>query len=40
MAKELGVEKLAVPSAGNAAGALAAYAAKAGLEAYIRPVGK
>ncbi|MBI3800414.1 MAG: threonine synthase [Deltaproteobacteria bacterium] len=35
MAKELGAHKLAVPSAGNAAGALAAYAAKAGLEAYI-----
>lgn len=35
MAKELGATKLAVPSAGNAAGALAAYAAKAGLEAYI-----
>jgi threonine synthase len=35
MAKELGAGKLAVPSAGNAAGALAAYAAKAGLEAYI-----
>ncbi len=35
MAKELGVKKLAVPSAGNAAGALAAYAAKAGMEAYI-----
>ena len=35
MAKELGVKKLAVPSAGNAAGALAAYAAKAGLEAFI-----
>ena len=35
MAKELGVKKLAVPSAGNAAGALAAYAARAGLEAYI-----
>jgi threonine synthase len=35
MAKELGVKKLAVPSAGNAAGALAAYAAKAGLEAHI-----
>ena len=28
MAKELGVTRLAVPSAGNAAGALAAYAAK------------
>src|SRR5882762_9827058 len=35
MALELGVKKLAVPSAGNAAGALAAYAARAGLEAYI-----
>lgn len=35
MAKELGVTKLAVPSAGNAASALAAYAAQAGLEAYI-----
>lgn len=35
MAKELGVKKIAVPSAGNAAGALAAYAAKAGIEAFI-----
>jgi threonine synthase len=35
MAKELGVRKLAVPSAGNAAGALAAYAARAGAEAHI-----
>ena len=35
MARELGVQKLAVPSAGNAAGALAAYAARAGLEAHI-----
>jgi threonine synthase len=35
MAKELGVRKLAVPSAGNAAGALAAYAARAGLECFI-----
>jgi threonine synthase len=35
MAVELGVTKLAVPSAGNAAGALAAYAARAGLEAHI-----
>lgn len=35
MAKELGVKKLAVPSAGNAAGALAAYAAKGGLPAFI-----
>ena len=35
MAKELGALKLAVPSAGNAAGALAAYAARAGLECFI-----
>lgn len=35
MAKELGAEKLAVPSAGNAAGALAAYAARAGLQSFI-----
>jgi threonine synthase len=35
MARELGAKKLAVPSAGNAAGALAAYAARAGLEAFI-----
>lgn len=35
MAKELGVRKLAIPSAGNAAGALAAYAARAGMEAHI-----
>ena len=35
MAKELGVAKLAVPSAGNAAGALAAYAARAELECFI-----
>lgn len=34
MAKHLGVEKVAVPSAGNAAGAMAAYAAKAGMEAH------
>ena len=35
MAKELGAKKLAVPSAGNAAGALSAYAARAGLECFI-----
>lgn len=35
MAKELGVARLAAPSAGNAAGALAAYAARAGLEAHL-----
>jgi threonine synthase len=35
MAKHLGATKLAVPSAGNAGGALAAYAAHGGLEAHI-----
>lgn len=35
MAKQMGVTKLAVPSAGNAAGAMAAYAARAGIEAFI-----
>ena len=35
MAKFLGAKKLAVPSAGNAGGALAAYAARAGLAAHI-----
>ncbi len=35
MAKHYGIKKLAAPSAGNAGGALAAYAAAAGLEAHI-----
>ena len=35
MAKELGLRKLAAPSAGNAAGALAAYCALAGIEAHL-----
>jgi threonine synthase len=35
MARELGAKKLAAPSAGNAAGALAAYCARGGLSAYI-----
>ena len=35
MAKHLGATKLAVPSAGNAGGALAAYAARAGVEAHV-----
>ena len=35
MCVELGIEKLAIPSAGNAASALAAYCAAAGLEAHI-----
>jgi threonine synthase len=35
MARAYGLKKLAAPSAGNAASALAAYSAAAGLEAYI-----
>ena len=35
MAKHYGLKHLAVPSAGNAAGALAAYAAQAGITAHI-----
>ena len=35
MANELGLRKLAIPSAGNASGALAAYAAHGGLEAAV-----
>jgi len=35
MCLELGIRKLAIPSAGNAASALAAYAAAAGIEAHI-----
>jgi threonine synthase len=35
MAKHYGLQHLAVPSAGNAAGALAAYAAAAGIKAHI-----
>lgn len=35
MAKELGVKKVAAPSAGNAAGALAAYASRAGMETFL-----
>jgi len=35
MARHFGLKKLAIPSAGNAAGALAAYAAAAALEAHI-----
>ena len=34
-AKELGVKKICLPSAGNAAGAAAAYAARAGLECMV-----
>ncbi len=35
MCVELGITKVAIPSAGNAAGALSAYAAAAGIEAHI-----
>ena len=34
-AKEVGLTQLIMPSAGNAAGAMAAYAARGGLEAYV-----
>ena len=34
-AKELGITRLTMPSAGNAAGAMTAYAAKAGMGAYV-----
>jgi len=34
-ARELGVERVAIPTAGNAGGALAAYAARAGMEAFV-----
>src|SRR5947208_16061374 len=35
MARHLGIKRLAIPTAGNAGGALAAYAARAGMEAFI-----
>ena len=35
LARELGVRKVAIPSAGNAGGAMAAYAARAGLQALV-----
>lgn len=35
LAKELGVRRVAIPSAGNAGGALAAYAARAGMECWV-----
>ena len=34
-AKELGIKVLALPSAGNAAGAMTAYGARAGMESYV-----
>ncbi len=35
MANEFGLKRLAAPTAGNAGGALAAYAARAGMECYV-----
>ena len=35
MAKHFGVRRVAVPTAGNAGGAMAAYAARAGMEAFV-----
>ena len=35
MAKQLGIQRVAVPTAGNAGGALAAYAARAGMECWV-----
>jgi len=34
-AKELGIRRVALPSAGNAAGSMAAYGARAGMEVYV-----
>ncbi|MBS7631174.1 threonine synthase [Candidatus Bathyarchaeota archaeon] len=34
-AKELGIKRVALPSAGNAAGAISAYGARAGMEVYV-----
>ncbi len=35
MAKHFGIRRVAIPTAGNAGGAMAAYAARAGIEAYV-----
>jgi threonine synthase len=35
MAQQFGLRRLAIPTAGNAGGALAAYAARAGIEAFV-----
>ena len=35
MAQKLGVKKIAIPTAGNAGGALAAYGARAGMEVFV-----
>jgi threonine synthase len=35
MCKQFGIRRVAIPTAGNAGGAMAAYAARAGIEAYV-----
>ncbi len=35
MCRQFGIRRVAIPTAGNAGGAMAAYAARAGLEAYV-----
>ena len=35
MAKQFGIQRLAIPTAGNAGGAMAAYAARAGIESFV-----
>jgi threonine synthase len=35
MAKQFGIRRVAIPTAGNAGGAMAAYAARAGMEAFV-----
>ncbi len=35
MAKQFGIRRLAIPTAGNAGGAMAAYAARAGIESFV-----
>ncbi|MDJ0757637.1 MAG: threonine synthase [Ardenticatenaceae bacterium] len=35
MANEFGIQRVAIPTAGNAGGAMASYAARAGMEAYV-----
>ena len=35
MARQFGIQRVAIPTAGNAGGAMAAYAARAGIEAFV-----
>ncbi|HEX7377676.1 MAG TPA: threonine synthase [Pirellulales bacterium] len=35
MARQFGIQRVAIPTAGNAGGAMAAYAARAGMEAFV-----